>query len=478
MDLVAKFGAIKSNLSIPKKKRLFLKHFLCFLFGWSTIVEELVTMKKIGVLFLAIGNFVFGQSNQNLECAKLESGIYPVYKAIEKGYNSYAFELAQKHCPVQILKEGERTPKILIKRAGIIEELFAADLPTCPAYYFGGNAEINVTVLNQKIYYYGWSEKTGARIDYILSNSKPAPYLQEKEALELYRNSIKIEQTTARDDRKQLNAELAAKEAAENTLNGKSIKSIQLKMIDPPSEIGMLSVVAIGIEVTLTNGQILKTKNLGGLTPYTDFEVSVKGGDFAGGDFKVANDSRQIPNDKIEIQVWSKFDKTVSGSFSHPINYKNNIFYQYQGSSGASGRGAVVGKSINGGHGTDGRSVNILAEKQVVNGQNIIKVTLTDALTGEILAEAKVHADYKITLNVCGGNGGSGDKGPFADNVGGNGGDGGNGGNVSVSGTGAQQLLLVVMNTGGNAGAGGAGNTSYDAKGQNGTRGTNGSFIK
>ena len=72
-----------------------------------------------------------------------------------------------------------------------------------------------------------------------------------------------------------------------NSLNGKTIKSIALKMIDAPSDIGMLTIVSIGIEVILTDGTVLKTKNLGGKTPYTDFKSEVKGGDFSGGDFKV-----------------------------------------------------------------------------------------------------------------------------------------------------------------------------------------------
>ena len=127
-----------------------------------------------------------------------------------------------------------------------------------------------------------------------------------------YFKTIKNKQSGARDERKETNAALAAKEAEENSLKGKSIKSISLSLVAPPSEIGMFSVVSIGMKVVLTNGTVLKTKNLGGKTPYKDFKTSVTGGDFTGGDFKIANDSREIPNDKIKIQVWSKFDSKIN----------------------------------------------------------------------------------------------------------------------------------------------------------------------
>lgn len=439
-------------------------------------------MKRFLFLFTLIGFFqnTNGQNNQNIELSKIESGSYSVYKVMEKGYNNYIFQLATKKWPIEFFKEGDHFSKVLVKRVGLIDEFYKVDLPNHPAYFHGGNKEYVVSAINKKIYYYVWSPAKGAKIDYIFSNNgKPSKYANEKVALDTYRKSIKNKQVGAREERKEENAAIAAKEAEENTLKGKSIKSIKLKLIDPPSEIGMFTVVKVGIEVTLTNGKVLKTKNIGGKTPYTDFSSNTKGGDFSGGDFKVANDSRNIPTDKIEIEVWSKYDSKIKADLSHPINYKNDIFYHYTGSSGAHGRGAVVGVSQNGRNGSNGRSVNIRAESRVINGENVSEIVITNASTGEILAEAKINNTHTLYVNTSGGYGGNGCRGSHAHSGnGGNGGDGGDGGDITVTGSAAYTLQLEATTDGGNGGSGGSAKNSYNSKGSNGSNGRNGSLIK
>ncbi len=229
-------------------------------------------------------------------------------------------------------------------------------------------------------------------------------------------------------------------------------------------------------EVYLDNGKVLKTKNLGGLTPYTEFETSVVGGEFAGGDFKVANDTRKIPNDKIEITVWSKYDeKKIMGKFSLPLNYKTDVNYNFQGISGASGRGGTVGYTVNGKNGADGKSLNIIATSMTVNNEKINKIVITDASTGSIIAESKLSINNTLNINSNGGNGGNGSV-DFGD--GGNGGDAGNGGNVVLSGSGASSLKIVVTNSGGSGGVGGKAKTQSYAAGLNGRNGKNGIFTK
>lgn len=437
-------------------------------------------MKKSLLLIFLLGSqlFSFAQQNQNIETAKVESGSYQVYKTIEKGYKKYVFEQAKKNWPVEFYKDGDKCSKILVKRVGIVEEFYEADLPDYPAYYLTNTSNIVVTVIDKKIYYYTWTASEGSTIKYILSMSKPTLYNTEKENLDNYRRKIKTQQSGARDDRKKNNAEIAAKEAEENTLKGKSIKSINVKLVDPNADAGMFSVVAIGVEVTLTNGKVLKTKNLGGKTPYTDFESSSTGGNYTGGDFKVSNDTREIPGDKITLKVWSKYNSAIKGTLSHPLNYRNNVYYHYQGNGGSHGRGGVHGKSVHGGHGKDGRSVNVTAEKMTINGNVVTKITVTDANTYKVLSEAKIHIDNQVTLNVKGGNGGNGADGHFDGDNGGNGGDGGNGGNVVVSGSGTTQLKAIIQTQGGSAGAGGKGKESYNSRGANGSRGRNGSSNK
>lgn len=437
-------------------------------------------IRSITTLFLFIAvSTLFAQDNQNIEIAKLASGEFTVYKAIPKS-GDFKFEKASKPWPVSFTKDGEVFSEILVKRAGIIEEKYQVDLPGYPAYYKTQASDIVISVQNKKIYYYTYSVKTGSTIQYILSESKVDSYANEKAALDEYRVKIKDLQTSARSARIEENKALAEKEARENTLEGKAIKEIKVKLVDNPTNIGLLTIVGIGFEVSLADGTVLKTKNLGGKTPYSDFEVKVTGGQYSGGDFKVASDSREIPNDKIEVEAWSKFgDKKVMGKLSHPINYYGDIFYQYQGASGVSGRGRTVGYSEHGGDGKDGRSVRISAEKTSVNGTVISHVKITDASTGQLLSEAKLHPEAKITLNVSGGNGGSGVDGrsSFSDN-GGNGGNGGNAGDVYLSGSASTMLKLTVLNDGGKGGAGGTRKTAANSNGTNGSNGSKGTIFK
>ncbi len=438
-------------------------------------------MKTIAaLLFLGITLSANAQENQNTEIAKLESGNFPVYKVVDKGSHDYKLEAATKPWPVEFVKEGISVTGLIVKRAGIIEEKYEADLPGFPAYYKSGTSDVVLTVIDKKIYYYSWSVKTGSKIDYILTPGKPQKYAEEKAILDAYRAAVKEKQTGTRSERIEENAAREAREVVENTLEGKEIKSIRVQAINLPANVGMLTVVAIGMEAELTNGQILKTKNLGGKTPYTDFESTVKGGEFAGGDFKVANDSRQIPTDKIEISVWSKFDsKKVVGKFIHPLNFRSDIFYNYQGNSGSFGRAAVVGVSQHGGDGKDGRSVSIRVDSYTIEGNALLKLSISDAITGQLLAESKINSLNTVTLNVSGGNGGDGASGRDASSGnGGNGGSGGNGGNVSLSGSGVAALKIDVQNKGGKGGNGGVAKTNINTRGANGSSGQQGTLQK
>ena len=154
------------------------------------------------------------------------------------------------------------------------------------------------------------------------------------------------------------------------------------------------------------------------------------------------------------------------------------MYYHYQGNGGAHGRGGVHGKSEYGGHGKDGKNINITAVKMTINGQNVTKITVMDANTYKVLSEGKIHINNTVTLNCKGGNGGNGADGHFNGDDGSNGGDGGNGGNVSITGTGGTQLKIIIQNQGGNAGTGGKGKESYNRSGISGSRGRNGTSNK
>lgn len=419
---------------------------------------------------------VQAQESQNKELLKVNSGNLTVYKVVESG-SSFKFESASKPWPVSFAKEGEEFKEVIINRAGIIEEKYEADLPGFPAYFKSSSSEIVVSAIDGKLYYYSWSIKTGASIKYVFSESKIKNYNDEKATIDNYRNTLKELQTTARTQRIEQNNALAEKLAEENTLKGKLIKAIRIIPVNKPSDLGLLSIVSIGVEFELDNGKVLKTKNLGGFTPYTDFEAEVSGGEFAGGDFKVADDTRKIPNDKIEITVWSKFDeKKLKGKYHCDINYKKDISYYYGGSSGANGRAYTSGYTINGSSGSDGKSVNILVTTFVLNGEKINKLVITDAFSGKTFAEAKLHMNNTISINTSGGNGGNGSEEKTGN--GGDGGNGGNGGNIRLSGNGATDLKIVSSSTGGKGGLGGRPKTSAYFNGKSGKSGADGILTR
>ena len=427
-------------------------------------------------LILTLGfPYAKAQENQNTELSKLNSGSFTVYKVIENGSN-LKLEAAAKPWPVTFNKEGDVFTEVIVSRSGIIEEKYTADLPTYPAYYMNTGLETVVTAIDKKVYYYTWSIKTGSSIKYIFSESKVRNYADEKNTLDTYRNSIKDLQTNARSKRIEDNQAIADKLAEENTLKGKTIKAIRIVPVKKPEEIGLLTILAIGVEFELDNGKVLKTKNLGGFTPYTDFESEASGGDFEGGDFKVADDSRKISNDKIEITVWSKSDeKKMKGKYSCALNYKSDLYYNYQGKFGANGRGYTAGYNVNGSNGGDGKSVALAVTAMSLNGEPINKLVITDSYSGKILSEAKVHLNNMVTINTTGGDGGNGSEGS---GNGGDGGNGGNGGNIVLSGTGASALKITVNSAGGRGGVGGKAKTQSYLRGSNGSSGRNGILTK
>lgn len=432
----------------------------------------------LSAILTTISVFSFSQSNQNVEAQKIQSGSFEVYKKKEKGYNRFYFDKATKPWPVSITVTDGKVPEILIKRVGIIEELYKADLPDYPAYYFGGNEDINISVLDKKIYYYTYSVKSGANISYILSNTKPSDYDEEKERIEAYRKSIKAEQSGARTERKEKKAELAAKEAAENTLEGKAIESIAVKLVNQPEEIGMLTSVGIGFEVTLKGGKVLKTKNLGGKTPYVDFEVFAQSGEYAGGEFKVANNATDIIDDQIYLIVSSKYGNSKKTTFTHPINYKSTVAYQYQGNRGAFGRGNTVGYTRHGKDGGDGKDIRLEANYETINGNKVVHYMIYDNY-GQFLTSAKVHEDYEIKINLNGGAGGNGARGRDShDGNGGNGGNGGDGGDITITGSAKNHPNIIVMNSGGRGGNGGDAENVTNRNGTNGQNGTSGSINR
>ena len=103
-----------------------------------------------------------GQESQNTILSKFESGKYTVYKLNSKK----KFEKVKKAWPVEINKTGNQVTSVLIKRAGILDELFKADIPGYPAYF--AFKTFRASFINDYAVYYEWNGKQEAKTKYIL----------------------------------------------------------------------------------------------------------------------------------------------------------------------------------------------------------------------------------------------------------------------------------------------------------------------
>lgn len=433
---------------------------------------------SIVILLLASSFGAKAQKNQNDQIiGRLKDDSYAVYKAVKKGSKT-SLEKATKPWPVQYFEGNDGIEKILVKRVGLIDEYYDVDLPKFPGYFQNSSSGICLTAIDNKLFYYNYSSKSGATIKYILTlEGNVKKFEEEKAELESYRKSIKSLQQGARTERKEAKAEEAKILAAENSLKGKNIKSIKVKLVNSPTEFGMLSVFQLGIEVTLTNGKVLKTKNLGGLTPYTDFDYKTTSGEYEGGSFKIYGSSNKIQNDRLTVSVWSKYNPTIKGHFEHALNYRNDLFYNLQGKWGQNGR-RVVGYSDYGTNGTSGHNLTVTANSRKTNNNTVIDVSISDNNTGATY-QCTIHQENTLNLDVRGGKGGDGLNGDrTSSGNGANGGNGGNGGTIIIRGNASKILKVEAKTSGGAGGKGGAAKSLAYRSGTNGSNGTSGKLIR
>src|SRR5690606_5231738 len=124
-------------------------------------------IQKFSILlfFLFVSNQIYSQVSQIEEISGMNSGDFDVFSFDEKKKS----KKGEKKWPVSFIKSENLISEIVINRAGIIEEKYSPDLIESPAY-FKGSKDIVITVLDERIYYYSYSIKTGATLKYIITN--------------------------------------------------------------------------------------------------------------------------------------------------------------------------------------------------------------------------------------------------------------------------------------------------------------------
>ncbi len=424
-----------------------------------------LTKLPVILLLLAMAYTGFAQ-NQNKLFADFGAGSYSTYKMESSyGYNNekkYKFEKVSKQWPVALQQgagkdfEGNAVIEtVTISRQGVIKENFVPDIPENPVYF--GYKDFRITAIGNKIYQYEWSNDN-ATIIYILSKGDVSGYETERSTLENHVRSAFKNQLAARGKLNEVKAANAQKDAAENTLKGKTVKSIEIEMVEIPKEMGLRSTVKFGIKTTTTDGKTYSTPNIGGKTPWSDFEIKTTDGIFVEEAIEVHEDASKVSNDELKFTVSSKYTSAVSAQKIIPLTYDFASYtIKHIGRYGNQWRREVGGVQM-ASRGEDGKSLELKIQKAITKNSNlaIYKIEVIDTKTGKVINRLKLSQNTLIHVRV---NGGEGDKGnDRKDRKADDGMDGGNGGDVIISKSAdAGNVNINVVSTGGKAGKGGIG---------------------
>ena len=418
---------------------------------------------------------MLAQESQNDILKNFESGNYKVYKVSDKK----KFEKVKKTWPVAISKEEGVTSGVLVKRSGILDEMFTPDVFGYPAYF--AFKTYRLTFMKDYAIYYEWNGKQEAKTKYVLV--KPGGSFSGKwDAINANVASYAVatfkNQTNARANVKVAKAKQAEADRKANSLENKKVKEIALQLITNPKQVAHFSeAIDYGVVATLQDGTQLKTTNLGGKLPWEDFKLLHVGCSNTAERVKVDEDASALKNDEIVIKVQSKYHPLLKAATSLPTSNDVSIQVNRNGFYGAdraqATNRATFGASQRGGNGhTLTVKVKTVTHKQ--NSTKLNKIEIFDETEGKTIARYKLTPSTQLIINVNGGKGQWGSDGtsnsfPNGDN----GGAGGNGGNVTIIKDPSVNTCNITVNN--NGGKGGSGGKRYNVNGSSGSAGASGS---
>ena len=446
-------------------------------------------IKTLFLLLLSIGS---NAQNQNKLFADFGNGSYKTYKT-ETNYNidnvkSVKFIEVSKPWPVTIevgntkdFDGNTQLESVTISRQSVIKEKFVADIPENPVYF--SFKDYRISVIDDKIYYYEWVNNN-ATIVYLLTKSGISSYDNEVEKVNNHiRDSFK-NQASAKGKIAEVRTENAKKEAELNSLKGKTVKSLEIVMVDAPTEIGMKSTAKFGIKATTPDGKVYSTSNIGGKTSFDDFKVTTTDGTYVDDGIEIHEDASKITNDELKFTVASKYTPAVTATKILPLNYAFKTYtLNHNGKSvNELAQQAMIGGTVkNAGR---GKSLELKIQKTTTKNSNlpIYKVEVIDVLSGKTINRFKFSQNTVINVYANGGEASNGPntktsmKGATLKKAG-DGTNGGNGGDITITkATDANQILLNVFNKGARGGKAGEGNSIY-YNGNPGQSGTDGQII-
>uniref|UniRef100_UPI00404B4A82 hypothetical protein n=1 Tax=Flavobacterium sp. TaxID=239 RepID=UPI00404B4A82 len=418
-------------------------------------------------LFIA---FLATAQNQNKLFATFGDGSYTTYKSESylASFNKWELKLekASKPWPIAIVAgttkdfDGNvQLESVTVSRQGVIKEKFTPDIPENPVYFEYKN--FRLSVIGDKIYYYEWANDN-ATIVYLLTKSSVSSYKSEVENINNHvRNSFKS-QAGAKGKVTEAREAVAKKEALENSLKGKTVKSIEVVMVDVPAALGSKVSVKFGLKATTTDGKTYSTTNIGGKTLMEDFSVTTTDGLFVDGAIEIHEDISKVANDELKFTVASKYTPAVKVQKVIPLNYAFSTFDIKQNGMTADEVRAIspIKDSKNG---VAAKPLEVKIQNATTkSGVAIYKVEVVDITSGKIVSRTKIGHNTKLNIYANGGyaDDGSDDKKPFGGSYrkAGDGKNGGDGANIIVSkSSDAGAIQLNIFNKGGNGGKGGEG---------------------
>lgn len=424
------------------------------------------------------------QQNQNEILAEFESGKYTVYKVEKVSYDKYKMVKIKKQWPIDFTKSGNSITNVLVKRAGILDENFKPDVSGYPAYFsFSTN---RLSFINNLGIYYSWNGKEQATTKYVFTKDNSnlnKSYKELNSMVEVYAKAIFKNQTSARVEVKEQKKAIAEAERKQNSLQEKQPIKIEIKLINQPQKVAHFSpAIQYGVVATLKDGAILKTENLGGKLPWSDFKLEHKGCSNTIDEVRVDEDAKSLNEDKVVLKVVSKYHPNLIAIKN--INTTNDVSIQVN-QTGFWGherhKYVTVFQGQNGQHAGRGDNLTIKVKtvKHKQNGNNLNKIEIFNTTENKLVARYKLTPETKIIINNNGGQGMNGFEGRQNSPNGGNGGDGGAGGNVLlIKDPSVVKLNIVLNNSGGEGGKGGAPKHSYASRGRNGNKGDDGNITK
>jgi hypothetical protein len=372
-------------------------------------------------------------------------------------------DIKTKGWPITIETQNGQVSKIILKRAGVIDEFYEPDIPKNPAYFYNNKNRI---VFFDGILHYYQPGQNSINILYLLSDSKQKleayDVTKAEGKLKAYFEQMRIQQKDAKEDLVANLEKAKEEERIANSLQGKNIKSLEIVWLTKDSETGMQSKIQYGVKAIDAGGTVFTTDNLGGKTSWDDFVISSVGAIPANEFLTVDTDASKIKGDKVTLTVKSKYHPAVTVSTSIKMSYATSVRLAYTGANGC--------PPLTGGTGTRGGNAPHLDIKACNSLDNQF-VLVEVANGGTVLHRIKVKKGVPIYIDVTGGPGCSG-KSTSRETSGGRGGNGGDGGNVTISkNANLTGDAITIYNSGGKGGRGGEGISLH---GPDGTKGRDG----